>query len=199
MPADELYRLLRSYDPSDVSMQWFYAAWVENLSVEDAVAVLNGDPATGAPDSFAGWGSGSDGSDDEAGGMLAGPIGGWTLVIGDYRVTEDEAVLALSRRGGRALAVCWDTGSQTQVKYAKSGELLTVLDILFTDDRSGSEPDALVPYMDGLRFDIDGEPPVEPAESFTSALTLIGRMTGRPIDREWLEATHVAYAVPAEV
>ncbi|MFI7446459.1 DUF6461 domain-containing protein [Nonomuraea sp. NPDC049714] len=201
MPEDALYQLLRSYDPSDVSMQQFYAVWVEAIPVEEAIVVLNGDPATGTPDSFAGWGSGSDGSGDEPGGLLVGPIGEWTLMIGDYRLTMDDTLLALSRHGARVLAIEWDCDSQTLLKYAKDGELITVLDVLDTDERSGSAPDALDPYLHGLRFNIDddlpGEPPIYLDESFTSALTAIGRVVGHQLDREWLEAIHTTYVVPA--
>ncbi|TMR90788.1 DUF6461 domain-containing protein [Nonomuraea basaltis] len=202
MSADDLYQLLRSYDPSDVSMQQFYAVWVEDIPVEEAVVILNGDPASGAPDSFSGWGSGSDGSSSEAAGLLAGRMGDWTLIISDYRSTEDEALLTLSRCGRRTLAISWDFHGESMIKYAKDGELITVLDILDTNERSGRDPNALDPYLSGLRFNIDeddpDEPAIEPRESFTSALTAIGRMVGRQIDREWLEATHTAYIVPAE-
>ncbi|MER7501448.1 DUF6461 domain-containing protein [Nonomuraea pusilla] len=202
MPADEIYHLLRSYDPSDVSMQQFYAVWVEDIRAEEAVVLMNGDPASGTPDTFAGWGSGSDGSAGEAAGLLAGPFGTWTLIIGDYRVTEDETLLALSGSGGRVLAIDWDFNGSTTLKYAKDGELLTVLDILDTDDRSGSDPDALDPYLHGLRFNIDddvpGEPVISLAESFTSAMIAVGRVVGHQMDGNWLEATHTAYVVPAD-
>ncbi|SDK04521.1 DUF6461 domain-containing protein [Nonomuraea jiangxiensis] len=202
MATDDLYQLLRSYDPSDASMQQFYAVWVEGIPVEEAVVILNGDPASGAPDSFSGWGSGSDGSGSEAAGLLFGRIGNWTLIISDYRSTEDEALLTLSGCGRRILAVSWDFHGETVLKYARDGELVTVLDILDTSDRSGSNPNALDPYLHGLRFNIDdddpGEPAIEPRESFTSALTVIGRMVGHQIDRDWLESTHTTYLVPAD-
>jgi hypothetical protein len=183
-------------------MQQFYAVWVEDTPVDEAVVMLNGDPASGAPDSFSGWGSGSDGSGSEAAGLLAGPIGDWTLIIGDYRSTEDEALLTLSRGGRRALAISWDFHGENLLKYAKDGKLITILDIFDTNERSGSDPNALDPCLFGLRFNIDDddpdEPAVEPNESFTSALTAIGRMVGQQIDREWLEATHTTYIVQAD-
>ncbi|GAA3823785.1 hypothetical protein GCM10022226_50420 [Sphaerisporangium flaviroseum] len=202
MPADDLYQLLRSYDPSDVSMQQFYAVWVEDIPVEEAVVTLNGDPASGAPDSFSGWGSGSDGSGSEAAGLLVGLIGNWALIIADYHSTEDEALLMLSRCGRLTLAISWDFHGETMLKYAKDGEIITALDILDTNERSGRDPNALDPYLYGLRFNIDEDDPdapaIEPRESFTSALTAIGRMVGHQIDREWLEATHATYIVPAD-
>ncbi|MET9344693.1 DUF6461 domain-containing protein [Nonomuraea sp. NPDC003804] len=202
MPADHLFHLLRSYDPSDVSMQQFYAVWCEGIPVEEAVVLLNGDPGTAVPDSFAGWGSGSDGSGDEAGGLFAGTLGGWTVLIGDYRVTENEALLALSRDDRRALAISWDLHGENTLKYAQDGELITVLDVIDTNYRSGRDPDALDPYLHGLRFNIDerkpGVPVIDPRESFTSALVAIGRMVGHEIDKEWLDATHTSYVVWAE-
>ncbi|MFI7533621.1 DUF6461 domain-containing protein [Streptosporangium sp. NPDC049376] len=201
MTADDLYQLLRSYDPSDVSMQQFHAVWVESIPVEEAVVILNGDPASGTRDGFLGWGTGSDGGGEEAAGLLAGQVGDWILVIGDHRSTEDEALLALSRCGRRALAIRWDLHGENTLKFAEDGKLITVIDIFDTGERSGTDPNALDPYLYGLRFNIDddipGEPAVEPGESLTSALTAIGRMVGHRIDREWLEATHTTYVVPA--
>ncbi|GIH66525.1 hypothetical protein [Microbispora siamensis] len=85
---------------------------------------------------------------------------------------------------------------------AACGELITVLDILDTGYRSGRDPDALDPYLHNLRFNIDeqkpGESAVDPRESFTSALTAIGRVVGREIDKEWLDSTHTSYTVRAD-
>ncbi|MEU6411866.1 hypothetical protein [Microbispora sp. NPDC046933] len=48
--------------------------------------------------------------------------------------------------------------------------------------------------MEGLRFEISGpdvhENPVEPDESISSALALIGRVTGTDMAADWLEAPH---------
>ncbi|MFI6477136.1 DUF6461 domain-containing protein [Nonomuraea sp. NPDC050663] len=198
MPGDHLYHVLRSYDPSDVSMQEFYAVWCEGIAAEEAVSVLGGDPATGVPDRFGEWGSGSDGSGEQAAGLLAGTLGGWIVLIGDHRCVADEVVAELSRGDRRALALAWDFHGESLLKYARSGELVTVLDVFDPGERSGADPDALDPYLEGLRFDLDeGEPAVEPAESFTSALVAIGRVVGRELDREWLDAPHTGYHVPA--
>ncbi|WP_283138305.1 DUF6461 domain-containing protein [Rhizohabitans arisaemae] len=198
MTGDHLFQLLRSYDPSDVSMQEFYALWREGISAEEAVAVLGGDTATGTPDRFGEWGSGSDGSGEQAGGLLVGAFSGWTVLIGDHRCVGDEAAIKLSRQNRRALALEWDFHGECRLKYARSGELITILDVLDIDYRSGSDPDALDPYLEGLRFSLDEEPAVEPAESFTSALTAIGRVVGRQINRDWLDSPHTSYAIPAD-
>ncbi|GAA4061655.1 DUF6461 domain-containing protein [Nonomuraea soli] len=197
MPGDDLYHLLRSYDPSDVSMQRFHTVWCEGIPVEEAVSLLGADPATGTPDRFCEWGPGSDGDGEQAGGLLAGTFDGWTVLIGDHRCTADDVVTELSRRDRRTLALAWDYHGESLLKYARSGELITVLDVFDPEDRSGADPDALDACLEGLRFDLDeGEPAVEPAEAFTSALVVIGRVVGRPLDREWLDAPHTGYVVP---
>ncbi|MFI6396449.1 DUF6461 domain-containing protein [Nonomuraea sp. NPDC050540] len=199
MPADHLFQLLRSYDPSDVSMQQFYAVWCQGPTAEEAVGLLHGDPDSGAPDDYAGWGPGSDGSDEAEAGLLAGRMGAWTVLIGDHRIAEDDAVLAVTRGEGRALAVSWDFHGECLLKFARSGELLTVLDIYDTDDRSGMDPDALDPYLSGLRFNLDpsdpDEPAAEPAEAFTSALVAVGRVVGQELDKTWLDTTHRCYTM----
>ncbi|MFI6291248.1 DUF6461 domain-containing protein [Nonomuraea sp. NPDC050790] len=199
MPVDHLYQLLRSYDPSDLSMRQFYAAWCQGPTEEEAVALLGGEPGSGVPDDYAGWGPGSDGSGDAEAGLLAGRMGGWTMLIGDDRIAGDDAVLALTGTGGQALAVSWDFHGDCLLKYARSGELLTVLDIFDTDERTGLDPDALDPYLDGLRFTLDpsdpDEPSVEPAEAFTSALVAVGRVVGQELDKAWLDTRHRCYVV----
>ncbi|MEU6408591.1 DUF6461 domain-containing protein [Microbispora sp. NPDC046933] len=201
-PTERLYHLLRLYDDSDVSMQQFHAVWCEGISVEDAVLLLNADPNTAMPDRFGGWGPGSDGSGDEVGGLLAGTMDAWVVLIGDYRCSEDDTLTALSGNNRRTLGISWDLHGDNTLKYARNGELITVLDILDTGYRSGRDPDALDPYLHNLRFNTDeqkpGEPAVDPRESFTSALTAIGRMVGREIDKEWLDSTHNSYTVRAD-
>ncbi|MEV6983848.1 DUF6461 domain-containing protein [Sphaerisporangium sp. NPDC051017] len=200
-PTERLYELLGSYDDSDVSMWQFYAVWCEGIAVEEAVLLLNADPDTAIPATFVGWGPGSDGSGDEDSGLLVGTIGAWVVLIGDYRCTEDEALSALSENNRRTLGISWDFQGDNTLKYAMGGELITVLNMFDTSYRSGRDPDALDPYLHGLRFNIDGgkpgEPGVDPRESFTSALTAIGRMVGREIDKEWLDSMHTCYIVPA--
>ncbi|NAS23017.1 hypothetical protein GT755_15110 [Herbidospora sp. NEAU-GS84] len=172
-------------------MHWFYAVWVEGTPVEEAVALLKGDPASGVPDRFEGcWGWVDE---DDEGALLAGPIGDWTLLIGDWRPTEEDALVTLTRGGGRAFAVSWNEDGTSFLKYAAGGQVVTAFDLFSPAERHGADPAALDPFMDGLRFDIDD---AEPAESFTSALTVIGRVTGRRLDREWLDAPHTTYSIP---
>ncbi|GAA1021747.1 hypothetical protein Aple_072900 [Acrocarpospora pleiomorpha] len=198
--TERLYHLLRSYDDSDVSMQQFYAVWCEGIAVEEALSILDADPDSGVPDSFGGWGSGSDGSG--GGGLLVGTTGAWLVLIGDYRCTEDEILCALSQPDRPTLAISWDLHGANELKYARAGELITTIDICDTNYRSGSDPAALDPYLHDLRFNIDehipGEPMVDPRESFTSAMIAIGRMVGADLDKDWLDATHTSYAVRAD-
>ncbi|RCG29434.1 hypothetical protein DQ384_20525 [Sphaerisporangium album] len=186
-PAERLYDLLSSYDDSDVSMWRFYAVWCEGIAVEEAVLLLSADPDTATPATFVGWGPGSDGSGDEDSGLLVGTISAWVVLIGDHRCTEDEALSALSENNRRTLGISWDSHDDNTLKYARDGELITVLDIFDTSDRSGRDPDALDPYLHGLRFNIDerkpGEPMVEPHESFHLRAGR-HRQDGRPGDRQ---------------
>jgi hypothetical protein len=50
----------------------------------------------------------------------------------------------------------------------------------------------LLDHMEGLRFD-DAD---SYEETVNSAFVLIGRVTGRQLDRDWLDATHTRAVIP---
>ena len=52
-------------------------------------------------------------------------------------------------------------------------------------------PDALDGYLSGL--DLSG---ISAYAEVTSALRLIGRITGKEIDDEWLDNAHTRYVIP---
>ncbi|MEU4835445.1 DUF6461 domain-containing protein [Streptosporangium sp. NPDC023615] len=196
--SGRLFSLLASYDESDVTMQQFFAAWSEKVSIEEVTRILHADLETSTPAHFDNWGPGSDGTGDEESGVLIGQVGTWTLTVGDRCCTSDDSLSALSQSKGRALSIEWDPDNRDPtIKYAIDGKVITSMNIIDTADRSGVNPDALDAYMEGLRFDVDSDDAVEPNESFTSALIMIGRITGHELDSSWLDATHVCYTIHA--
>ncbi|GAA2420672.1 hypothetical protein GCM10010404_93770 [Nonomuraea africana] len=197
--SERLYHLLRSYDDSDQSLSEFNAVWCEGLSTTEVARRLHADVATARPAMFRNWGPGSDGSGEWDSGILVGSSGTWIVVFGDHRCVSDTALTALSRGGGRAVAIRWN-GAEL-LKYAVDGEMKVTINIVATQYRTGSDPTLLDRHMGGLRFDIggpDNADPVDPRESFTSALVVIGRITGQEINKEWLDEPHVGYIVPAD-
>ncbi|WP_352231825.1 DUF6461 domain-containing protein [Microtetraspora sp. NBRC 16547] len=72
--------------------------------------------------------------------------------------------------------------------------MVVAFDPRWPDDRVGSHPYALDRMMEGLRFEISGpevhENHVEPDESISSALALIGRVTETDMAADWFEVLH---------
>ncbi|WP_306870875.1 hypothetical protein [Streptosporangium brasiliense] len=76
--------------------------------------------------------------------------------------------------------------------------MITSLTVTYPALRDRADPHALDPYLEGLRFELgSGREGTSIEESISSALTLIGRITGREIDREWLDGTHTLYVMPS--
>ncbi|WP_326641454.1 DUF6461 domain-containing protein [Streptosporangium sp. NBC_01755] len=198
-----LYDLVSAHEGGHGSLADFYVTWCEGVSVENVARVMGADIDTVTPCKIVGWGSGSDGSGREDGNILVGAAGTWTFLLGDYRCVGIDSVVGLSKNNGRALSIEWSVHGETILRYAANGEIATVLDITYTEDRYGGDPNALDSHMEGLRFDIiddDVEDGVtDLRESFTSALILVERITGQKINKEWLDAVYACYVLPATV
>lgn len=121
---------------------------------------------------------------------------GWTQVI---QVEGNDcwrwqSWVELTRNGGRLLYLGWplyELRGIDDLEYVVDGEVVTTLVVGDPDERDGTDPHALDAYMHGLDFIGDS------AEAeVTSALRLIGRITGQELDDEWLNSPHVRYVIP---
>ncbi|GAA3720217.1 hypothetical protein GCM10022224_102700 [Nonomuraea antimicrobica] len=197
---DRLYELLCSYDEVEDPLPAFYAVWCQGLAEQEVARRLGADLGSATAARFADCaGIALNIHDDRA--FLAGKAGRWIAVIGDRVCASDTALRSISSGGAKAISMGWEIGGPGVLVYASDGEVITQFKIANPLVRSGEDPGALDSYMTGLRFGLNDDRggalgPVEVAESITSALVLIGRVTGVEISRRWLNAGHTLYVIP---
>ncbi|GAA3419542.1 DUF6461 domain-containing protein [Streptosporangium vulgare] len=190
-----LYDLLDEYglDNEDFG---FRAAWCEGLTSEETARRLRADLDSAYVSSLGELMHKEGDSDFDEGALLIGPAGFWTMILqlNGLDCTRYSALEALSAGAGRAVGIGWSANGDERLIYAADGRVLVSMDFTFPEDRSGPDRQALDPYMEGLVLAYEEGAEVE--ESIDAALTLIGRITGHPIDRGWIEADHTFYVIP---
>ncbi|MEU5869713.1 hypothetical protein ABZ815_51725 [Nonomuraea sp. NPDC047529] len=173
----------------------FRGVWCEGLTVEQAAHRLGADPDTARPGVIREIVTGEY-RGQEGGVVWIGDYApGWILAIqlDGNRLWEWDAWARLSGEKRRLLSLGWplhDLDGVEDLQYLVGGELVTSLVVGDPEERDGSDPDALDDYLDGLSFFGDTA-----YAEVTSALRLIGRITGREIDDAWLDGTHTRYAI----
>jgi hypothetical protein len=70
-----------------------------------------------------------------------------------------------------------------------NGQVITVFDMLFPEERSGSDPDRLLDVMSKLPFNSD-------EQTLASAFALAESITGTRFEKDWLEAKHRVVFLP---
>ncbi len=193
---DLLFSYVRSYDDEETPFQEFAAVWCEDIGVEETARRLGADLESAEECDLVSVADGLEITEGD-GVILAGLAGTWTLVIQvtGFDCVLDDALIRLSRDGGRALSLGWDINGNEEIGYAIDGDVVTRLSVTCPELRSGTDPAALDPLMEGLRFQLDEDDPVV-EESVNSAFVLVGRITGREIDRAWLDAPHTRFVIP---
>ncbi|MDA0637520.1 DUF6461 domain-containing protein [Nonomuraea sp. MCN248] len=124
-------------------------------------------------------------------------VGDWICVMPER--ADGEFLRSMTEGGREALGLSMDMSSAS-FHYARDGRTVVAFDPFFPDESSrfGDDPHALDHLMDGLRFQISGDDVlddlVEPPESISSALALIGRVTGTDLAADWFLARHSRYS-----
>ncbi|GAA3097948.1 DUF6461 domain-containing protein [Streptosporangium carneum] len=123
-------------------------------------------------------------------------VGDWTVAIEDcgWRGAQREALDALSRDGGEAVAVQRHDYAQHLVAYAVDGELVTGINPRFPVDRHGADPDRLNRHLRELGIDPAADDHID--NPIPAALTLAGRITGVMITPEHLRRPILGAAIP---
>ncbi|MEU8378521.1 DUF6461 domain-containing protein [Streptosporangium sp. NPDC048865] len=190
---NERYDLLNAYELHDV----FVGAWCDGLSVAETAARLRADPDSATACSWAEIGDGLESLGAGTGVVWIGEQApGWTQII-QYEgphIGMNEPQLKLSE-GGALLYLGWpllETEGAEDLEYVVDGRARTSVSLVDPGERSGPEPDALDRYMDGLTLDL--ETPVD--EVLDAAFRLVGRVTGRELDADWLRGSHTRYVIP---
>ncbi|GGP04753.1 hypothetical protein LDL08_04600 [Nonomuraea glycinis] len=175
----------------------FQSIWVEGLDVEEVARRLGADPNSARA---CDWREIVTGRYTEHGdGVIwIGPQApGWVQVIqlDGNDAWQWRSWVELTRDGGRLLYLGWplyELEGVEDLEYVVAGEVVTTLVVGDPEERDGTDPDALDGYLDGLAFKGDSA-----AAEVTSALRLIGRVTGRELDEAWLNGPHTRYVIPA--
>ncbi|GII77583.1 hypothetical protein Sru01_25650 [Sphaerisporangium rufum] len=127
--------------------------------------------------------------DDES--LWVAEVNGW---IGIVPARDDDAfLLSITEAGREALSLSMGITGHDYFKYARDGRMVVSFEPTCPELRFGDDPHALDHLMDGLRFQISefgGPDAVEPDESISSALALIGRITETDIATDWFQARH---------
>ncbi|GAA4931323.1 hypothetical protein HD597_005005 [Nonomuraea thailandensis] len=173
-----------------------HVAWCQGLSTAEVARRLRAEPGSAHERRVGDIGVGVRQADEDDGAVLIGPAGTWSVIrqVQGWDCTRSATVAALSDHGGQALGIGWDVNGNEPLLYAVDGRVLVRMDFNWPDDRQGADPHALDPYLDGVEF---GDPD-DVEENTNAALTLIGRVTGHPLDRARLDATHIGYVIPAD-
>lgn len=122
-------------------------------------------------------------------------IGGWTLVAEDSGLqgTRPEVLRRVSA-GGEVVSAHWDAGGLSRFSHASGGAVRTSFEPPVPGYRTGTDPDGLEQLRNGLPWPGAGEPGADPVELM---LALTARITGSPLEPEWLEGEFATYPVAA--
>ncbi|MEV6300825.1 DUF6461 domain-containing protein [Actinoplanes sp. NPDC051861] len=114
-----------------------------------------------------------------------GVAGAWSFVWQEpgAEAGARDVLTRLAEDGGEALTV-WRTANALSVfGQARDGELLVEFELLRPEERTGADPDLLVPLMRQVGLDRAGAPDPVPA-----ALRMLTELTGVLLDRQTVDA-----------
>lgn len=94
-------------------------------------------------------------------------------------------VLRRASSNGAAVSVFWNVNDHTRISYAVAGAVVTSFDLSAPDWRSGTDPDRLLPQMEGLSFEYGIRVP--------AGLVLAERVIGRGLTRQEVEGINDAW------
>ncbi|GAA1521858.1 hypothetical protein GCM10009677_63600 [Sphaerisporangium rubeum] len=193
-----LYDFIQAYWPP--AEDQFAAVWAEGLSVTETARRIGADLDTATVTSLRGIGKGlaAGPPDPEAGVVLVGECGTWTLTVqvqGTHILT-DPVMSALSA-DGRAVSLGWHVNGGHHVTYAAGGAVIDSRSMNSYDPdwvpEALAADDLTMPVVD--EDEDEDDVPIE--EMITVTLALIGRLVGQEIDEDWLEDEHTRFVVPA--
>src|SRR5262249_11981152 len=115
--------------------------------------------------------------------VLAGRIGEWIVTIEEdgYQGVRPE-VWRRASHGTEMVSMFWNVDRNTEFIYAVDGEAVVTFDMLFPEERGGSDPDRLLGYMLELPFST--------GNTLASALALAERITDVRLEPNWIESKH---------
>ncbi|WP_433376944.1 DUF6461 domain-containing protein [Streptosporangium sp. CA-115845] len=167
----------------------FSALWIHGTDITTLASDFSLDPGTRAPCYLSEIldHNISDGS------RWVAEVGGWICVVPGPS-DDDQFMKSFTVDGRQALSLSMYITGNDWFKYARDGRMVVAFNPTWPDRAFGDDPRALDRMMEGLRFEVSGpevhENHVEPPESISSALALIGRVTETNMAADWFEALH---------
>lgn len=200
MASRNLYDLLEAHWGGPIGT--LAAVWSKGLSVEETASRIEADLNSAYNVTLANLAEGFEGDQipgDYEGIVLIGKFESWslTLQVQWLDIAERKVLSALSRGDGCVIGIKWNSwGDNHRIFHAVDGLMVDNAPMMYI-------PDSLKPYAHGLTMPEDWDVPVDQGspteEMVTTSLILIGRIIGREIDQEWLEAPHVRFIIRRNV
>jgi hypothetical protein len=121
--------------------------------------------------------------------VVADRCGDWVLLAENNGFHGSlREVLARLSSGTVAASVYWNVNMQSSIGYAEDGKLLAAFDFVISQHASGADRDRLAPFLDGLHF-------ANAYRKKAEAMTVLERVSGVRVSREWLRQRHPASVV----
>lgn len=172
----------------DLWVLGFSALWIRGVDLDALAPAFHLDFATRTPCHLSEI---LDHNIDDGSAWVA-EVNGWFGIVPAR--SDDEFLLSVTEGGREALSLSMDIHGRDHFTYARDGRVVVSFEPSWPEERLGDDPHALDHLMDGLRFKItDGgvlDDGVGQDESISSALALIGRITGTDIATDWFQARH---------
>ncbi|MFI6454712.1 hypothetical protein ACIBF6_24495 [Streptosporangium amethystogenes] len=173
----------------------FVGIWVEGDDREELARRLRVDPGSRVECGFAEAMTRYEQSLNDEVIWIGSHVSGWThiLWLSAFHTTAEAKALSA---GGRRLLTVYYNGGLTELDHLylyQDGALVNEIDPPYIDGAPVSVPEYAV-YAEGLELELD----MSSTQELHLLLCMVGRITGRFLDREWFASTRTLYRVPAE-
>ncbi|WP_433220832.1 DUF6461 domain-containing protein [Dactylosporangium sp. CS-047395] len=110
---------------------------------------------------------------------------GDAVMLLDYAAICAEAPMMRRLAHNAAVhGVFWGINNWNTLFYALDGEVVTELDTLRPDDRTGTDPDALNDHL-GALIELDARPDRGAMRDWPTAMATVAALTGLDLDADW--------------
>jgi hypothetical protein len=127
------------------------------------------------------------GYDDEA--VFLEQRGDAVIIVGYTAGSDEEDALRRLSQDATVHGVFWLINNFNRLYYAVDGVMVTELDVLWPQDRWGTDPEALTDHLDALRDLRDRER--GPWPDWETAMATVESLTGLGLDADWFNRLQV--------
>lgn len=189
LPSENQWDLLREFGLSS----WFAGIWVEGDDPEELARRLRVDPGSRVECGFAEAMTRYEQSLDDEVIWIGSHAPGWThiLWLSAFHTTAEAKALSA---GGRRLLTMFYNGrlpELDQLYLYQDGALVNEIDPPYVGGAPVSVPEYAL-YAEGLELELN----MSSTQELHLLLCMVGRITGRFLDREWFSSTRTLYRIP---